>query len=212
MLRSGADGFWSVDSSLDDQKGTSNFEQRFASIVRFFEELSVASPCVFKIAGPYWGLNMVLWARCLATHFAIGIGSTFNYHITGGFFQNKASTRVAIAALRRWVLANNELELWLDEAAQKLAPGSIERCELEQLRKDIPQLLQGDSAKRQIASIYKDWITKIETVAPQGRALALYQDLSSAFVTGRNLKDLPSAEGTARRPERVAQQLMLNCL
>jgi hypothetical protein len=110
------------------------------------------------------------------------------------------------------MIANNELEIWLANAAAKLPAGSPERQELEAIKTLLPKLQQGDAGKRQIAEVYKNWVSKIEAVSPSGRALALYQDLSTAFVIGRNLPDLPSDEGTARRPERVAQQLMLNCL
>ena len=212
IARAGAEGYWSVDCSLDDQKGIGNYDkERFPSIVNFFTELNELKLCALRVAGPYWGLNLVLWARGLATHFAIGLGSTYNHHISGGFAR-KTKVRIAIASLRRWVIANNELEVWLGHAAAKLSPGSPERQELDGLKLALGKLQQGDAGKRQIAEVYRNWISKIEAISPSGRALALYQDLSTAFVTGRNLPDLPSDEGTARRPERVAQQLMLNCL
>ena len=212
ITRAGAEGYWSVDCSLDDQKGIGNFDkERFPAVISFFEELNQLLTCPLRIAGPYWGLNLVLWARGLATHFAVGLGSTYNHHVTGGF-SRKTKARVAIASLRRWVIANNELSVWLGHAIAKLPAGSTEARELDALRLTLDRLQHGDAGKRQIAEVYRNWVTKIEAVAPTGRALALYQDLSTAFVTGRNLPELPSDEGTARRPERVAQQLMLNCL
>ena len=212
IARAGAEGYWSVDCSLDDQRGVGNFDkERFPAIINFFEELNQLTSCPLRIAGPYWGLNLILWTRGLATHFAVGLGSTYNHHVTGGFAR-KTKVRVAIASLRRWVIANNELAVWLGHAIAKLPVGSTETKELEVLKLALDKLQQGDAGKRQIAEVYRTWIAKIEAVSPTGRALALYQDLSTAFVTGRNLPDLPSDEGTARRPERVAQQLMLNCL
>ena len=67
-------------------------------------------------------------------------------------------------------------------------------------------------SRMQVATFYKEWFDKISAVSPPGRALALYQDLSSAFVIGKKLPDLPNDEGTARKPWQVAKQLMVNCL
>ena len=67
-------------------------------------------------------------------------------------------------------------------------------------------------SRDQIAKFYKGWFDEIEAVPRPGRALALYQMLSSAYVLGKALPSLPSSERTARRPERVAEYFMLNCL
>lgn len=151
ITRSGAEGYWSVDCSLDDQKGTGNFDkERFPSIINFFAELNELASCTLRIAGPYWGLNLILWARGHASHFAIGLGSTYNHHVSGGFAR-KTKVRVAVACLRRWVIANNELEVWLGHAAAKLPSGSPERSELDALKLTISKLQQGDAGKRQIA-------------------------------------------------------------
>ena len=72
-----------------------------------------------------------------------------------------------------------------------------------------------DQARAQVAEFYKRWLGSLESVSPSGRSFALYQDLSNAYVLGRRfpgLPDLPDDEKTARRPERVAEQLMLQCL
>jgi hypothetical protein len=66
--------------------------------------------------------------------------------------------------------------------------------------------------KKQIASFYKSWIARIESIPNDGRALVLFQELSTAYVLGKNLPDIPSETGRARKPWVVAQQLMLNCL
>ncbi len=41
--------------------------------------------------------------------------------------------------------------------------------------------------------------------------MALFQDLSAAYTLGKTLPDLDN-EGTARRPEVIAEALMLICL
>ena len=80
------------------------------------------------------------------------------------------------------------------------------------IEKDFSKLQTSANGKMQIAKFYKSWFDKFSSLPYAGRALALYQDLSSSYVLGKTLKNLPKEEGTARRPERVAQQLMMNCL
>lgn len=211
--RSEADGIWSVDASLDDQRGVAKFEtERFPGIIDFFEEFGNACKVSHVIAGPYWGLNIVLWARGLITHLAIGLGSTYTYHCPGGFRPNTPNARIAIACLRRWVNISFELRSWLEETRDKLATGSPERLEVESLLLAFPGLQTREAGKKQIARVYREWLNKLGAMSASGRALGLYQDLSSAFVTGRTLQEFPPAELSARRPERVAQQLMMNCL
>ena len=41
--------------------------------------------------------------------------------------------------------------------------------------------------------------------------MALFQDLSTAYALGKSLPDLED-EGTGRRPEAIAEPLMLSCL
>ena len=73
-------------------------------------------------------------------------------------------------------------------------------------------LLDEETTRRQIALFYKEWLDTIERTPEVGRSLALYQNFSSAFVLGKQLPTLPSSSGYARRPERVAEYFMLNCL
>ena len=63
MESSGAEGIWVVDSSLNDQEGTSTFEHiRFPGIISFHEELKAKLPAeAITIGGPYWGMNLILW-------------------------------------------------------------------------------------------------------------------------------------------------------
>lgn len=208
----GFDAVWSVDSSLEDQAGTGNFERlRFPGIIAFFEELRTAASPEMLVAGPYWGLGLVLWSRGLITHFGIGMGNSYRYHLPGGVLM-EPKARVAIGALRRWTSSSNALRDWFASEQAKLPPGSPEQNEFRTLQSQYPALLDSKITKKQVARTYRQWLDKIIAVAPAGRALALYQDLSAAFVTGKMLADLPDETGPSRRPDRVAEQLMLNCL
>jgi hypothetical protein len=90
--------------------------------------------------------------------------------------------------------------------------GDKATIELQNIEKEFSKLQVQANARVQVATFYKSWFQKFASLPPSGRALALYQDLSSAYVLGNTLEKLPEEEKTARKPERVAQQLMLNCL
>lgn len=206
------DALWVTDYSLEDQAGTGNFDkERFPGIVELFKELRSACDVAIIIVGPFWGLGLLLWARGLASHFAIGLGSTYRYYLSGGM-ANTPKARIAIGCLRRWVSSGPELEDWLKECLRRLPSASPEHREFSELLKHAVALLSRDTAKRQVARVYRGWIDKIIAVPSPGRSVALFQDLSAAFVTGKSLPDLPDETGPARKPERVAEQLMLNCL
>lgn len=212
MVKYGLDAVWSVDSSLEDQLGTQNFERvRFKGIIDFWDELHALASPELSICGPYWGLGLVLWARGLVTHFGIGLGATYRYYPPGGI-PNQAKARIGIESLRRWVSSTPGLATWLLSEQAKLPRGGPELIEFQALAKSAASYLDSEVAKRQVAQTYRKWIDKIMASPPNGRSVALYQDLSAAFVTGKMLKDLPDEVGHARRPERVAEQLMLNCL
>jgi hypothetical protein len=208
----GIDAVWSVDSTLEDQACTSTLETvRFPGVISFYEELRRACSLEMTVAGPYWGLGLVLWARGLSTHFGIGLGSTFRYHIPGGPLM-AAKARVSIPSLRRWASSTPAQRDWFLLAQSKLVSGSPEQADMQNLHGQYPGLLNADIAKKQIAKTYRAWLDKIASAPAAGRALTLYQDLSAAFVTGKTLPDMPDETGLARRPEAVAKQLMMNCL
>jgi len=210
----GADGVWIVESSLSDQDGAGTFEQRrFPGILGFHEELAERLPRdTITIAGPYWGMNLVLWARGSVRYPAINLGSAYQYHLPGGVLK-RPKTRVAVPPLRRWVVASPQFEIWLKRVVEQIPHEGIAYREMATLLGEYKRLsVDQDLARAQIARFYKGWFNKIETMPPAGRALALYQDLSSAYVFGKSLPELPRDEGTARRPERIAKQYMLSCL
>jgi hypothetical protein len=207
------DGIWFVDCSLSDQTGIQNFEkERFPDIIALGDDLRrLLGKDRTICAGPYWGLNVLLWARLIADNPAIGLGSTYQYHIYGSRHIYQSDVRVALPPLRRWAVRSQELEKWLKQSVATLT-GNPAAKDFETLLKNFTILADKKQARRQVAQFYKKWLDLINANPPAGRGLALYQDLSSAYVLGKTLRDLPKDEKTGRRPERVAQQLMLNCL
>ncbi len=208
----GAHGVWVVDSSLMDQDGSRTLERtRFPALVSLHQELLSCLPAdTFVIGGPYWGLNLVLWAKGLIRYPAIGLGNQYQYHLPGGRFL-AAKSRIALPPLKRWVVVSQNLQSWLTSAVKALTPSDPARVELAALLARFPAILRGNN-RAQVARFYREWLDSLAAVAPAGRSLAIFQQLSSAYVLGKGLPDLPLDEGSARRPERVAKQLMLVCL
>lgn len=212
---SDAVGTWIVDESLDDQKGASTYQtERFPAMLKLSKELEKRVSARIRIAGPYWALNLVLWARGDITHPAVGIGNSYTYHITGGIPHNSSKVRLAIPNLVRWAVCGSQLEVWLHEAARKddvNQPDKDQFLSLAALNRKVSTSSGKNAARRQIAEFYRDWIDSIESVQPDGRGVALFQQLSSAFVLGRKLKSMES-ENSAKQPEKIAEGLMTHCL
>jgi hypothetical protein len=214
MAKAPFDGIWSVDCSLADQQGTQNFEkERFPAIIDLFEALRHAvGPDKHLCAGPYWGLNLVLWARGIVDNPAIGLGNNYQYYVPGSKYMHQSDVRLALTPLRRRAVRSQELLQWLHKTIPELRQNANPQKEFSELAKNFTMLADKKHARRQVAQSYKAWFDSLSVHPAAGRGLALYQDLSSAYVLGKNLAELPKGEGSARRPERVAQQLMLNCL
>lgn len=207
-------GFWVVDSSLSDQLGTGNFrEVRFRSLIEFSNELNSKISAQLSVAGPYWGLNVLLWSRELVTNPAISLGNSYTYYLAGFKGHSPPKTRIALPPLLRWAIASSELKKWLEESLGVMAPDSPEAAEFRNLVSRFESFSTNKTtARRQIARFYKEWLDRIESISPGGRSLALFQEFSSAYVLGRSLKNLPANEKTARKPAIVAEQFMANCL
>lgn len=206
----GADGVWAADSTLFDQEGSGTFDKRFPSLRKFHEEMNAKLPeDIITICGPYWGMNLVLWARNCVRFPAIALGGSYKYNIPGQMLK-AAKERIALPPLRRWAIATPGLKAWLSDTVSALSASDPARAEFAAIENDYSKI--SANGRTQIANFYKSWIGRFVSLPQAGRALALYQDLSSAYVVGKSLKQLPNEEGTARRPERVAQQLMMNCL
>lgn len=208
---SGARTVWVVDSSLADQSGTAKFEsERFPSVINFHDELLLKMRQLERVvSGPHWGLNLLLWARELATNPAIGVGAGFQY-FRPIVVPHAGVARLALPPLRRWAKADpTTLRDWLRNATHK-AP-ALESQVFQALHDDFSTLVL-DKGRSQIARFYKQWFDELAQTPASGRALALYQQLSAAYVLGRSLADIESEKGRARKAGVVARQLMLNCL
>ncbi len=206
-----ADGFWVVDKSLDDEDGSVNLRnKRFRAVIDLHEELNERIVSKIRIGGPYWGLNLVLWAKGLVDWPAIGLGSGYQYYLSGGTMTS-ANPRVAIPSLRRRVRVGPALAEWLDKSIAKLAVDHPARNEFVDLKKQLTILGDSARAKEQVAKFYRDWTSTISNVPKAGRSMALFQDLSAAYALGRSLPSITS-EGSVRQPSAVAESLMLSCL
>lgn len=205
-----ADGFWVVDKSLADDSGSATLRnKRFPGLIQFHEEINERIPSKIRIAGPYWGLNLVLWARGLVDFPAIGVGSGYQYFLAGGHAQTPSS-RVALLSLKRRV-GVGRLATWLDGSLAMLSPSHPAHSELSALRKSLAVLTDLAQARRQVATVYKAWFDAVASTPKAGRSMALFQSLSEAYALGRSLPDFQD-DGTSRRPESVAEPLMLSCL
>jgi hypothetical protein len=207
-----ADGVWIVDSSLNDQDASDTFNKRFPALINLHEELNAQIPDdAITIAGPYWGMNLVMWTRGIVRFAAVGLGTSYRYNIPGSML-SPGKTRVALGPLRRWASASPELKKWLSETLKTLSADPANAAEFSTIEKDFSHLQQHKAqANLQIAKFYRQWFHKFAALPPSGRALALYHDLSSSYVLAKGLEELPE-DGTARRPERIQQLLMMNCL
>jgi len=208
-----AAGLWSVDSSLSDQSGSPTLrERRFPGLLAFHEEMTEELPGIITIAGPYWGMNLVLWARGLCDYPAIGVGSAYQYFISGPE-PSASKIRVALPPLRRWVQTGTDLQQWLSRVVDIVDATERAHAVFMELKANHSTFhVSKTLARRQIAQFYKQWCNELELAPPTRRALVLYEMLSAAYVLGKTLPTISADEKTARRPERIAEYLMLNCL
>jgi len=212
LMDLGADILWVVDSSLPDDSGSETSRNtRFPSIINLHKEIQLYFKDIPVFAGPYWGLNLVLWTRNIVESPVIGVGSGFQYRVAGGS-PSKPKIRLALSPMRRRIFYTSEHQKWIENTLRKLTPEMPKYAAFEYLLKNWGYYSDEATARRQIIKFYAKWIETIRVMPKDGRALALYQDLSSAYVLGRSLDDLPDIEKTARRPEKIAEQLMINCL
>lgn len=207
-----ADGVWVVDQSFSDESGSKGLRgARFTSLIQFHQELNDEISSRIRIAGPYWGLNLVLWARGLIEYPAIGVGSTYHYNLSGNHKSGSTpASRVALGPLRRRAIGSH-LRPWLEKTLRKIDSRHPAYADLEAVQKRLTFLADYERAREQVARFYKSWLDVLAATPPSGRSLALFQDLSTAYAIGKSLLDIPD-EGPARRPESIAEPLMLNCL
>ena len=65
-------------------------------------ELNEKIPSRIRIAGPYWGLNLVLWARGLIDYPAIGVGNSYQYFLAGSFSKRLQFSRHWTSSSSSW--------------------------------------------------------------------------------------------------------------
>ena len=206
-----ADGIWTVDTSIPEEKSSVTIRNtRFKANIELHKELNDTIPSRIRIAGPYWGMNLLLWARGLIDYPAIGIGSTYQYYMPGGGHSNPPSARLAISPLRRRVNVK-QLNRWLTETLKIIGASHPDFLELDRIRRQLTVLSDEDTARQQVATFYKRWFDTIAATPAAGRSLGLFQDLSRAFALGRSLPDFGTEEA-ARSAESVVEPLMINCL
>ena len=213
--RSKADGIWIVDTTLVDQNRNENFPNRYSKLIEFHENTKKTFPKEIIIAGPYWGINLVLWARGLCDYPAISLGTSYIYYISCGV-PSRGNVRLAIPPLRRWTVVSG-LNSWLEKVIGRLSPIDPSFKDFEDLYNNFRTLSHKDSSLHQVAKFYKKWFDEIEAIPLKGRSLGLYQNLSSAYVLGKQLPNLPQSalpycRGKILEAGKVGEQLMLKCL
>ncbi|MCY2953046.1 MAG: hypothetical protein NTU53_13875 [Planctomycetota bacterium] len=207
-----ADGFWVVDTSLNDEEGSVSLRnRRLSAALELHEELAQVMPSqAISIAGPYWALNIVLWARGLVQFPAIGVGTGYHYHLSG-MRPDKPSARVALPPLRRRAVLSPQLNEWLGNVLAKPSDAHPQEASLKKIRDNFNNLqLQW---REQVAGFYKEWVHSLLAIPSDSRPMALYKDLSDAYMNGKAMREpLPREEGATRRPEAIVEPLMLRCL
>lgn len=205
-----ADGLWTVETSLMEESGSATLRnKRFKATIELHEQINDVIPSRIRVAGPYWGMNLVLWARGLVDYPAIGVGGSYQYYLPGGHAK-APNARVAIAPLRRRVNVP-QLGSWLAKSLKIIGSAHPDFAELERIQKQLHLLRNQDPARDQVAAFYKRWFDTLAAVSGPGRSLGLFQDLSRAFALGRSLPDFAN-EGAARSADSVVEPLMVNCL
>ena len=206
------DVVWIVDSDLSDWKGSARFTNRFQSLVDFHTDVRDRFPEVKIVVGPYWGMNLVLWTRKLCDHPAVTLGYGFKYRISGGYRGMEPTATIALPPLRRLARHTDELGSWLDMVMEGLDQSDDAYREFRRIRDNFEQLKDYEVARNQVAKFYGEWIRRLCAISPDGRSLALFQELASAYVLGKKMEKLPKEESPGRDAGKVAEQLMLHCL
>ena len=212
FARSGADGYWVVDHTLNDVEGSPSFEKRVVGLLRMQEELEakIGPRARVRVVGPYWGLGFLLWAKGLTEYVGVGLGNAYTYYLPGGH-KSPGRKRISLPGLYRLATLSNDFEHWISRIVEEMPPDPP-RAEYVNMSQRIQSYLVDDvGRRRQIAKFHRSWYDTMSHVPLAGRPLALFQELSSAYVFGKALLSLPASE-VSRRPESVAKLLMMHCL
>lgn len=218
-----AEGVSVVHAGFDDLGGTGNMDrEKFPSLIQFHELLNESLPRnTLRFAGPYWGLNLILWARGLIDAPIVSCGSGYRHYlpIPNRSPRQQGRPRIAIPPLRRWYPVSKDLQSWLESASGKLARGSNARETIDRLASSMSSFLGPAGrtpARNQTCKFYSEWLREISAIKSEGRSLYLFQDFSSAVVNGSHIGlKLPkhgALSSSARDPGFIAQQFLLQCL
>jgi hypothetical protein len=217
------DGLWVVNAKLDDENVSEDGKNaRFPGLLDFHEELREEFESTFITAGPYWAMNLILWARGVIDKPAISVATGFQYYVSGGYL-NQPSERLFIKTLARRVKKIEGMKDWLSDASatlqetvdsQREIPRMSERFEeglqeLEKLEENY-EIYTGKRAHKQVASAYRDWVEEIAAIDAEIRDLVLRQSFSSAEMLGRLLDSLPEGNDP-QVPQDLAKFYMSNC-
>lgn len=212
FARSGADGYWVVDHTLNDVEGSPSFDKRILGLLRMQEELEakIDRQARVRVVGPYWGLGFLLWAKGLTEYIGVGLGNAYKYYLPGGH-KKSGHKRISLPGLYRLATLSNDLEDWIAQVIDEMPPDSVRSDYVGVSQRTQSYLVDDIARRKQIAKFHRLWYDTVCQVPSAGRSLALFQSLSSAYVLGKTLPPLPARE-VARRPESVARLLMLHCL
>jgi hypothetical protein len=212
LTTSKAQGCWIVDASFNDEdQSADKRRERMHGLVSFHQEFNAATNTLqcLRIGGPYWALNLLLWSRGLIDQFGIGVGTGYRYYLSGGF-PSSGTAKIAIEPLFRRAKVGIELRDWFVATLKSMEPTHPFHKQLTQLKPLATTT--SSTARRQTAIFYRSWIDSLAAAPQTGRAMTLFQSLSIAFSYGKQMADELSDEGATRRPESIAEPLMLNCL
>jgi hypothetical protein len=207
-----AEAYWVVDCSFSDEEGSPNLRRdRMQQLIAFHQELNerTQGQQLTRIAGPYWALNLVLWTRGLVDNIGTGVGTGYKYYLSGGF-QRSGDARVAIEPLLRRARVVPTFTSWVAATLKSLDESHPFHKPLSKLQRSLA-ILTDSSAKRQVAKFQREWTDQLLSNPEPGRPMALFQSLSMAFSYGKQILGDLKDEGATRRPESIAEPLMLNC-
>ncbi|WP_417377067.1 hypothetical protein [Gimesia maris] len=206
-------GMWVVNTDIEDWKGSTAQTKAFSSLVEMHQYIREHLPeNVKKIAGPYWGLNLVLWSRNLIDYPAMNLGTSHKYYLPGSLSKS-GNTRMPLIPLRRLAVVSAELREWLASTIKKLDESDENRKIFSELEKKFDFFLsRSENAQYEIAKFQKQWFKSIQSKKRESRAITLFQDLSEAYALGSRLEDLPADEKPGKKPGAIAEHLMLQCL
>lgn len=217
MQLSGAEHLWTADASLSDESGAASNKDRLPANVQFHRELRDALSASIRpltlIGGPYWAMNLILWARGLIDLAAVSLGSLYTYCLSGiPTLPREGTTHLIIPFLKRRAYISDALKQWLDDTLDRLEPQSPEHNQVLGIRENFDLLTDETVAARHTAGFYRDWLGHLVDIDASARPLDLYEDFSAANKLGSKLTRIPITADRRQDAGLVARQLMLACL